>query len=259
MTHQLSLVEVLDDLSKVRNTLLACRSREQVIDTALSLVRDRLHSQTASIFIFSKDGRLERSGIQGIDIEGNAIDNDWFAEESYEVGESFTGRIAVSSDSSLYGKPQWFETTQDKRLTERSLIEYSRKIGAIRCAVGVPLNGQNRTYGVLEIINKLHPNTQEMTSCSSFSSEEIYWLDALGANIATSISNLRRNNQLEMLTNLGHLLVGASTDSNFTFQNIGKLIVEKILNPDTSFKVCILRIGMRPDSLKVVAKEEPIR
>lgn len=253
---KLSLIEVLDDLLEVRDILLACKTKDEAIQTALGIVRERLHSQTASIFLFSKDGRLERAGIQGIGLDGEFIANNWFSEESYAVGESFTGQVVVPRKSSVYGEPQWFDNPDKKRLNDESQSKYLNKLGRIRCAIGVPLNGQNRTYGVLEIINKLNPKALENISCSSFSREEIYWLAAIGANLATSISNLRRNNQIKMLTELGSLLVEAPSDRSLIFQTTSEQIVKKLLNPDTSFKVCILRIGAKPTSLTIIAKDK---
>ncbi|MCG8366120.1 MAG: GAF domain-containing protein, partial [Pseudanabaenales cyanobacterium] len=249
---KLSLIKVLDDLSKVRDILLSCKTRDEAIKSALDIVLKRLHPQTAAIFLFSKDGHLVRAGIKGTDLNDKPIDNNWFPQESYKVGESFTGRVVLpATDDSRYGKPQWFDDLGNEHLNDKSKSEYLSKLGEIKFVIGVPLNSQNRTYGVLEVINKLNRNDQGLTS---FGTEEIYWLAAIGANLATSISNLRRNSQIRMLTEIGNLLVETPVDKNSIFRSVCEEIANKLLNPNTSFKVCVIHGGVKPDPLRVLAK-----
>ncbi len=50
---------------------MACNSVDDVIQRALELIRDKLNSQIASIFLFTKNGVIKRRGINGIDKDGN--------------------------------------------------------------------------------------------------------------------------------------------------------------------------------------------
>ena len=61
-----SPLDELKSLNQARTSLMACQSVDEVVQKALKLVRDKLNSQVASIFLFTKDGVIKRKGINGI-------------------------------------------------------------------------------------------------------------------------------------------------------------------------------------------------
>lgn len=119
-------LQQLNDLLEVRNTLMKCRNVEEVIRDALTKVRQRLHSQVASIFLFSKDGFVERRGINGVDKDGLPIDNTWFQNEKYKPGESFSGKAVPFKLNSVYGEPQWSNSLDIYEMNARKQGDYSR-------------------------------------------------------------------------------------------------------------------------------------
>lgn len=135
--------QLLETLQQFRNELIRKEQLSQtssenrknaVIQTALRRVRELLHAQVASIFLFAKDGRFHRVGIHGIDDRGQSIDHQTFYPgESYAVGEGFTGRAAVPAEDG-YGKPQWTNQLHQENLGESSRTEYSRRI-KLHCAI----------------------------------------------------------------------------------------------------------------------------
>ena len=64
---------LLEDLQEVRNKLISLNNKDKIIQSALEIVRERLHCQTASIFLHGKDGRYHRAKIIGVDAEGKSI------------------------------------------------------------------------------------------------------------------------------------------------------------------------------------------
>ena len=62
-----SISSQLQSLNEVTRDLVQCQSREEVIKKALAEVRKHLKVQVASIFLLSKEGVIERVGIDGIE------------------------------------------------------------------------------------------------------------------------------------------------------------------------------------------------
>ncbi|NEP14491.1 MAG: GAF domain-containing protein [Symploca sp. SIO2C1] len=241
--------QLLKDLHGVRNELIALQRKEEIIPTALKLVRERLHCQTAAIFLFHKDGRLHREGIQGVDIHSHPIDNKWFADESYAVGQSFTGKAALPKDDG-YGEPQWTNDFDKEQLQNESSQKYSQKLGSKRCIIAVPLNGHNKTYGVIEVINKVDLKTGKPHPSCGFAREEIHWLSAIGSYVATAISNSRRNKQNQLYTDLLNCLVEPRQNPQEVYQKV----TCRLCSPETAFKVCIIRVITKSEILEEVAK-----
>ncbi len=241
--------QLLKDLHAVRNELIVLQTKEEIIPTALKLVRERLHCQKAAIFLFHKDGRLHREGIQGIDIHGKSIDNNWFPDENYAVGESFTGRAAVPKADG-YGEPQWTNDLDKVQLNKESSEKYSQKLGSKRSIIAVPLNGHNKTYGVIEVTNKVDPKTGKPHPSYGFAREEIHWLSAIGSYVATAISNSRRNKQNQLYADLFNCLVKPHQNPQEVYQKV----TYRLCSPETAFKVCIIRVITKSEILEEVAK-----
>jgi len=94
--------------------------------------------------------------MSGIDKHANVISSDWFPDERYASGQSFTGKVVVPSTNSAFGEPQM------DRLPPQRIHRTPQPQGVpghpwahSGGAVAVPLNGRHRTYGVLEVINRV--------------------------------------------------------------------------------------------------------
>ncbi|MDJ0735752.1 MAG: GAF domain-containing protein [Nostocaceae cyanobacterium] len=240
---------LLSHLQEVRNQLISLKDENDVINKALSFVRDKLHSQTASIFMFGKDGLLHRKGIQGVDSHGKDIDNHWFSTEKYAVGESFTGKTAYSQEDG-FGKPQCSNNLKEEDLDGESRDKYYKKLGKMNSFLAVPLNGQNKTYGVLEVINKIHPITKKITSYYGFTKDEIHWLSTIASAVATALSNIRRNRQNKLESDISNFLVNYQDE-----QKAYDEVVTRLVSEHTAFEVCILRVKNKSGMLELKAKK----
>jgi signal transduction histidine kinase len=240
----------LKELFEVRNTFVKCETLNDLIEKTLEISSERLKSQTASIFLFSKVGLLERVSIKGIDKNGCNITNDWFSDEKYEIGTSFTGKVAMPKNGSDYGEPYWTNNLDREELKGESRASYLQKIGELKCAIAVPLNGQHRTYGVLEVINKLNKNGKaDPFLC--FSQDDVYWLSNIAINLASAISNMRRRNELSMLGDLNRIL---SKPFNDKLDSVCSEAVDKLVSPLTHYRACILRVASSSHHLDILAK-----
>ncbi len=272
------IVEVASNLLKTRKDILGSgtsdletgtlnpsiirESKQEIINNALKIVCENLHAQTAAIFIISKDGALERVGMYefGKD-EKDSHTLEEFSEESYKFGEGLTGKVIPSQKSSGYGEIQYAPTISDEDFNSDFRTEYLKKFGNLKSAIAIPLNGRNRTCGVLRVINKVDGDASAGMKISlsddSFSENDVNLLLFLATNISNALSNFRRDMQINMLKYLSHLLIQPFHQKSeiflsSIFQQILDLLVK---NPETAFKACILRVKDETlGSLKVVAK-----
>jgi GAF domain-containing protein len=245
-------------------------SKGEFLRRALKIVHKRFHAQTAAIFLINKDGLLKRFSIFGVDKHGNEIEPNWYKEEAYPVNsESFVGRAATPAediedieDVEEYGEYGQFQFTADleneSNLDEKSKQMYFEKCGTLRGAIAVPLNGRNRTYGVLRIVNEIDPATKAVLVSSIFKELNVAWLSLLATYIANALSNFRRDVQTRILEFLnGQIANPSSSITNYYqetiryYQNILDLLV---MNSETAFKAGVLRlIDDETQTLKVVA------
>ena len=149
------------EFEEIKRFLLHLETKEEIIKHTLHILRDKANSQTASIFLLSKDGYLERAGLQGQDAQGNQIEDSLFSEERYEVGQVFTGKAAFPHQTTGFGEIQPVDNKIREQIQEdRNKSQYLKILNnAITCALAIPLNGRSRTYGVLELINQIDPES----------------------------------------------------------------------------------------------------
>ena len=197
----------LKELFGIRNSLAICRSKEELVNKSIEIALSKLRSQTASVFLFSKKGLLERVAIKGIDREGQPSANKWYSNERYHEGESFSGRVVAPQNHSDYGLPQW-----SNKLSEQSAInlesksKYLEMLGGLNCAISVPLNGRNRTFGALEVINKLDKGGKPNGSLG-FTQDDVYLLSMIGIQLGHFISFDRHKSEIELISGITNLLV----------------------------------------------------
>lgn len=231
------LQQRLADTLEIRNRFAQCSTVYEAAQSAVQYSRDRIGAQVASVFLFSKRGLLERVTLDGVDMNNRPIEAAWFSEESYSPGESFTGKV-VSPRDGAYGKPEWAKDVGRKRgIDPLSKGKYDQKLGVVRHALAVPLNGSHRTFGVLEVLNKLPVGSVGQ----GFTSDDVFWLSNIGNALAGVISQIRRREELELLREVSSLLVepfGQGIIQHRALQQITDLLV----SDSTSFVAAIIRV-----------------
>jgi len=244
----------LKELFGIRNSLAICRSKEELVNKSIEIALSKLRSQTASVFLFSKNGLLERVAIKGIDREGQPISNKWYSNERYHEGESFSGRVVAPQNHSDYGLPQW-----SNKLSEQSAInlesksKYLEMLGGLNCAISVPLNGRNRTFGALEVINKLDKGGKPNGSLG-FTQDDVYLLSMIGIQLGHFISFDRHKSEIELISGITNLLVEPFNTGNYdnsVYEKVASGLVTKISN----YRAVIIRIVDNDGRLVTVAKK----
>jgi hypothetical protein len=87
-------LQEINELRIFGNTILAYTDVEDIIKDTFIKVREKIFPQVISIFLFSKEGYIERYKIYGKDKYENTINDSWLPKERYEPGMSFSGKAA---------------------------------------------------------------------------------------------------------------------------------------------------------------------
>ncbi len=229
------LRQELKNLNDISKNLMHCKSIDEVVAMALAEVHKQLKVQVASLFLFSKDGTIKRLGINGIDKEGNQIDNSWFPDEQYAPGESFSGRAVPPYDAeSGYGEPQYSNQLEQEYLMINADL-YKGKLGELKCGISVPLNGSYRTFGTLEVLNKIEPQ--------KFYREDVYWLMMIGRVVADFISLFKAKQSLGVYKKLIDKLVLLEVASrDFNLESVYKFVGESLTADFLPYQAFIIRI-----------------
>lgn len=237
--HSSQQLDLLTELREFGNALYQCEVDSDVIDNALEFVVSRLNAQVASIFTFSKDGDIRRRGIKGVDKFGKLITGDWFPEESYRPGEGFSGKAAAQPDPDgdsrrAYGQPVWSLQLDHEELVYGS--EYADRLGFLKTGISVPLNGVHRTFGTMEVLNRLDPTTKKPSQMEVYSPGDVHWLMNVGAFVANALSRLRRKNESKIIHEISYKL--ANPQSREAVQTY---VAEQLVSEYLPYKACIMR------------------
>jgi GAF domain len=244
-------LESISDLRKFGNQLLSCRSLEEIYISVFDLVSREINPQVISIFIFLKDGYIERVGIFGIDQLKEKIPDNWLIEnnvrERYLPGESFSGAALSSKEKNVYGEPvlsQDLENDFDLKHGKK----YKEKLGFLQCGISVPLNGTHHTFGTIEIINKINSKTGNPDCSILLNQRDLCWLAIVGSHVSTAISRLRKFKEDSVIKYLTQKLVQKNVSEDNVFDNVAKMLAEETLMP---YKVCIIRFLQDDEFLPV--------
>jgi GAF domain-containing protein len=251
-------LKILQKLRKIGNSLFHCQTIEDIFEQVYQEIEEKIHPQVISLFLFSKNGCIQRRAFFGIDRDGKKIDQKWLIDEHYQPGESFSGKAVPintnTNSSNPYGET-YTSNELDQGVDKLSYgNEYRQKLGFLKCGISVPLNGTNRTFGTLEVINKIDPSTGNPDKKLLFSEEEVYWLTILGAHVANAISRLRKKNEDEIVYDIT-TRVANPYNEKYSIESVYKSIAEKLIHKEfMPYKVCIFRLKYEGDYLSVIDK-----
>lgn len=243
----------LISINELQTLLMKCNSMEEVIDKSLVEVRNRLDVQVASLFLFTKEGNIKRVGICGLDRNKKPIRNTWLIDKDrYMPGESFSGKAVPESGlDSEYGQPYYSNNILKEFEDMNNGNEYNDMLGGLRCGISVPLNGNNRTFGTLEVLNK------NETTVNGFTEDDIYWLMLIGTYVSNSIIEFRRKSKLQLYNYLNGKLLILDSSKEFALCDLYEIIqhiADEVTSESTSFVACIIRIVNENEDLEIRGK-----
>lgn len=225
-------------LSEFSKKVLRCKTLRDIYELTTETTRKELNCRTSSLFLFSKEGKLERKYISGFK---KYIP----PPEIYQREQSFTGKTAGRPTE--YGEPQICPDMNKASCVlddpaVRQYIKYyeeaiEREYGFKEQAthlVTIPLNGNHRTFGVLRIINKLDPATNRLAK-EGFTHLEQDWLLMVSNVVASAVANIKRRLRADSIISVNDLLL--NIDERDIFFNLAKIITGET----TSYSACVIR------------------
>ena len=250
--------EEIIKLRKFGNELMNCKTLDEVLKILFKKIHLTIKPQISSVFLFSKEGDIKKVGTLGTDRENKIIDKFWFPEERYKPGESFSGAAMKPANPAIdvYGTSV-FSTdiiNEFKSLKFRKI--YLDKLGDLREGIAVPLNGVHRTFGTIEVINKL--NTEggfDTNTC--LDKKDFCWLTVVGAHVSAAISRLRKAEEDRIIALITRELVDQSIHESRTSDALGDEVAKSlVLSELMPYKACIIRkLGRDGKTLQVDANE----
>jgi GAF domain-containing protein len=212
---------------------------DSLVQAATGIARKELRAESVSLFIY-QDGQFRRQKSAG-------IEDDWFSDESYAPGEGITGQVGVGRDGTGYGKPILDNAVeQNAHAIQSFLAEYRTKLRTGKSAhlIAVPINGSNRTFGILRAVNKLtlsgeiHPE--------GFTIDDLDMLSSIGALVAFAYSSARRERKMQAILEISETLTKL-LDEQRACQKIAEAVVE------LGYPVCCVLLREANDMLRVRA------
>ncbi len=219
-------LELLHDISQ---ELMVHDEVDEILHFIVKALVERFHCETAAVFLYEK-GALRRKRLYG-------LEDDWFPEESYAVGEGITGTVISRQEGEEYGQPFMTNDLGAYLDIDDTLKVYEGKLksGCLKHLIVVPLNGQERTFGALRVINKLAADGT--LSAEGFPESDLELLSTIADQLAFTISDIRKRENLEAIYTVGRKMTLAQ-DENDICQQIVEIIAERSLD----FSLCCLHM-----------------
>lgn len=205
---------IVDNLSR---QLVPHDSIDSLTQFVADFVRESLNAEVAAIFLL-EDKVLYRQAVSGV--EAN-----WFAEECYDVGQGITGKAVVTPPGERYGRLMLDNAVEQSAVVvPENLVRYSRKLasGSVSHLLAVPLNGQESTFGVLRVVNKL--DTCRHPCLEGFENRDIELLTTLASIVAVAIENTRRLAEQTFLLSIGQTLTGSLSPRDVLAQSLDRAV-----------------------------------
>ena len=188
-----------DTYAEMGRRLTRIEDRNSLLQFVVEETMKRLHAETSCLFILEHD-ELRRIAIAGI--SKNQIN-----EEHYHRGQGITGKVVEPGEGGRYGQSvRSNNVDHDPEVIREYLNEYQvvLKTRQVKHLVAVPLNGDEKSFGVLRVVNKL--DTRGRLDEEGFSQEDEDFLVTIAAMVAIALENNRlldeARQQYEQISNL---------------------------------------------------------
>ena len=221
----------------------AAGKRNEIIRNRLKIFQQELGAQLCSVFLVDQDGILKCEDYYGFDSNGNLLQSELLSNEECPLDDvksllvkaiSPTGRMLHGGEKSIYGRPVVIDSSECMaqsvfNMAANQLEEMMHKCGVTYSACFMPINGSNRSYGVIRILNKVDPNNDNrVIKQASFSEGDICLMSLFAANLASDLKRAKSADQDKLILFLQNLSLHSCKKSKSIDQNIN--IYQEILD-----------------------------
>lgn len=193
---------LLGTLEKLGFSLTAGGRPQELAQQIADFICQTLHVETAAIFL--QDGhKLHRVAI-------SKLEANWYAEESYHIGEGLTGQAVLPQNGKPYGKTLYVnDVPHEAAALPRFIENYSRRLASkkVQHLMAVPLNGQGGTFGVLRILNKLTEGGE--VDPAGFTRQDVETLEAVANSVGILLENSRQLLKQRILTEVAQSFIAS--------------------------------------------------
>lgn len=222
---------------------------------ALKIIFQNSSNVLSFVYLISKkSGELERICFYGKSSNGDDIDEEWLLPELQTGNSDYLensleyqalSRNKYSEDNQGYGEIKTSSRENIEGILKPSFK--SREIEKNYFGIALPLNGSNKTFGVLKILYlapKTSPRNEE--ACfekGSYQAVELDRLFILSKDLSHILFDFKRDTQIRLLEHFNHCLTTGIPSGKSEFKEFCKGLLDLlILNPENSFRAGILRI-----------------
>lgn len=200
----------LNALSEFSQSLSAQKDLLTLAQSITTFTRKHLNTEVASLFLL-QGNTLYRKAIAG-------IDEKWFEEEAYPIGQGLTGRAIT--DKTIVCEN---DIATSSKVIIKHRQRYQRKLasGYVRQLMAVPLLGPEGPIGVLRIVNKLDKTKQ--IDPVGFTSYDQDLLKIISYNVAVSIHGAYQAEEQEFLLELAGIASRSPYNSEILSHSLNKV------------------------------------
>jgi hypothetical protein len=226
------------------------------IRSFLKLVQKHTEAQLCSLFLIDDDGYLKSHGFYGFDSSGNRLTNKFFYQERYthNYHKSAVARAVKPDKASRYGKSLVLNKNEISKecFIDQASKRYIEKLcGQISSILLTPVNGPNRSYGVLRIIKTEYYSL--FSSSSNFAHSHVWYLELAASQLAANLRDINSSQKLALISFMNranidiHAVRNPRRDQAFSKSSevqeyLSSIIEHLVHSPESCVKAATLRL-----------------
>ena len=181
------------------------------IEFFLELVQKHTECQLCSLFLIDDDGYFKCHGFYGFDSSGIKLSQKFFQAERYSIDydKSAVAQAVKPDKFSRYGKTIVIDKNEisDKFFIDQKNIKIIEEIcGELTSVAFTPINGPNRSYGVIRIIKTVH--YPRFSFFSGFSSNHVWYLELAASQLAANLREINSSQKLVLISFMNRANLG---------------------------------------------------
>ena len=207
----------LKALNALSQRLVPHDNVDSLTELVTDFVRERLAAEVAAVFLL-EGNYLYRQAISG-------VEPGWFGDEHYAVGHGITGKAALAAEGERYGRMVVENrVSESNNVIPEHLTRYRQQLatGTVQHLLAVPLNGQEKSFGVLRVVNKVDSGGQLQPE--GFDQWDVELLTTIACIVAVAIENTQRLAEQTFLMQVGQTVTTSLSRQDILTRSLHKAV-----------------------------------